>query len=178
MCGLASKGLESALGVFVGQTHDGACEAVVATTKEAPVKRLMLCLSFLVQPARADGDVRALGDGLEQQLSLFDRGGKVRVGEHNDSTGGLQKAVPDREALATVGRIFEQKQLVMLFPPVLHDLGGPVGGAVVDDQDLRMPVSLAGAAKHAVQRLPKAFGLIVSGNDDADLWALHGTDLL
>ncbi len=91
--GLAFEGLEAALRVFVGQAHDGAGDPVEATAEELAVEGLVDGLPGAVHPARTDGNVGAVGDGVEEALGFFHWGGEIGVGEHDDVAGGLQEAV-------------------------------------------------------------------------------------
>src|SRR5580692_10945697 len=55
----------------------------------------------------------------------------------------------------------------MRLHPALHNVGGLVGRAVVDDQDLGIPVALANTAGHAFQGAFDTQALVIRGNDDA-----------
>jgi hypothetical protein len=70
--GLAGEGLEAALGVGKGQAHDEAGDDVEAAAEELAVEGLALGLAVALQPAGADGDVRALLDGGKEAFGLLD----------------------------------------------------------------------------------------------------------
>ena len=68
-------------------------------------------LAAALQPARADGDVGAVGDGGKQALGLLDGRREVGVGEHDHLAERLQHAVAHAVALAAVAGIFKQPDL-------------------------------------------------------------------
>ena len=121
------EGLEAALGVLEGETHGGAGDGVETSAEETPVKRLMRGLLGGVEPAGADGDVRALVDGGHQEFGLFHGGGEVGVGEHDDLAGGLEEAVADGVALALVAWVLEETEARVFRHPTLDDRGCVVG---------------------------------------------------
>ena len=57
--------------------------------------------------------------------------------------------------------------------PALDDVGGGVGGAVVDDEDLGIPVALGNAGEDAIEGVLDARTLVVRGNDDAKARRAH-----
>ena len=93
----------------------------------------------LIQPARADRDVRALADRGQQPLGLFHRRREVGVGEHHDLAGGVQHSVADAIALAPVHRVFYQAHHRIARGESADDFGSLVPGAVVDDNHLGRP---------------------------------------
>ena len=123
-------------------------------------------LAGAVHPARADGDVGAVGDGGEEALGLFHGGGEVGVGEHDDVAGGLEQAVAHGVALAFVAGVLHQVEAGMLEHPALHDGGGVVLGAVVDDEYFGVPALLSDTGQNAIQRMLNAGAFVVSGNYD------------
>src|SRR5437868_107588 len=64
--GAAGKRLESALGVAERKTHQHPDEQVKGTREDAAAERLTHELQRRVEPARADGHVRALFERAEQ----------------------------------------------------------------------------------------------------------------
>ena len=123
---LAFEGLETALRVFVRQAHDGAGDPVETAAEELAIERLVNCLAGAVHPARTDGNVGAVADGVEEALGFFHRGGEIGVGEHDDIAGGLQETVADRVAFAAVAWVLHQVKAGMLDHPALNDGCGVV----------------------------------------------------
>ncbi len=68
-----AKGLEAALGVGKGQTHDGSGDPVEASAEDLPIHGLVDGLSRSVEPSGTDGDVGTVVEGLEEPLGLFHR---------------------------------------------------------------------------------------------------------
>ena len=57
--------------------------------------------------------------------------------------------------------------------PALNDVGRVVGGAVVDDEDLGVPVALGDAGEDALEGVLNPRTLVVRGNDDAEAGKAH-----
>ena len=143
--GGAGEGLEAALRVSVGQAHDGAGDAVEAAAEKLPVKRLADGLAGALEPAGADGDVCAGGDGGEEAFGFFNGRGEIGVGEHDHFAEGVENAVAHTVALAVVAGILEEPDLGVVFCEGADDFGGLVAGAVVDHDDLGVPAALVDA---------------------------------
>jgi hypothetical protein len=73
-------------------------------------------------------------------------------------------------ALAAVAGVFNEPDLGRGLGKGAHHLGGRVGGAVVDHQDLGIPAAGANAAHHRPQRRQDAGALVVNRNHEAVLW--------
>src|SRR5580692_6896090 len=91
--GGAGEGFEAALRVGVGQTHDEAGDAVEAAAEELAVEGLADGLAGALEPAGADGDVCAGGDGGEEAVGFLNGRGEIGVGEHDHFAEGVEDAV-------------------------------------------------------------------------------------
>ena len=121
--GGAGEGLEAALRIGKVQPHDDAGDGVEAAAEELAVERLAMGLAAAFKPARADGDVRARGDGGKEPLGLLDGRRQVGVGEHDHFAERLQHAGAHAVALAAVAGIFDQADLGGVGGKVAHHLG-------------------------------------------------------
>jgi len=90
--GGAGEGFESALSVGEGQAHNEAREGVETSAEDLAVEGLAMGLAAGGEPAGADGDIGAVGNGLEEAFGFFDRGREVGVGEHDDIAEGVEDA--------------------------------------------------------------------------------------
>jgi hypothetical protein len=57
--------------------------------------------------------------------------------------------------------------------PALNDLSGVIGGAVVDDENLGVPVALGDAGEDAIEGAFDAGAFVISGNNDAEAGRVH-----
>ena len=119
------------------------------------------------EPAGADGDVGALGDGLEEALGLRDGSGEVGVREHDDVPPGVQDAGADAVAFAAVAGILHEVNFGGGEGEVADQACGLVGGTVVDDDDFSGPVVGAHGCDDRLERGQDAGALVVSGDNDA-----------
>ncbi len=140
---------------------------VEAAAEKLPVKRLANGLARALQPAGADGDVGAGGDGGKQALGLLDGRGEIGVGEHHHFAEGVENAVAHAVALAAVAGILEQPDLGGVGGKGADHLGGLVARAVVDHDDLGGPAALADAGDDRLEGVADARGLVIGGNHDA-----------
>ena len=170
----AAKGLEATLRVLEGKAHDLAGDPVETAAEEAAVERLVGRLLLLVEPAGADGYVGAGVEGGDEALGFFDGGGEVGVGEHDDIAGGLEQTVADGVALAAVAGILDEMEAGVGGHPMLDDGGGVVGGAVVDYEDVGVPVAGFDATEDTGEGGFDTRALVISGDDDAEAWRRHG----
>ena len=106
----ASECLEAALGVGEGQVHDGAGNGVEAAAEELAVERLALRLAVGLEPAGANGDVRALANGVKEAFGLLDGRREVGVGEENHIAPRRQHSGAHAVAFAAVAGVLEQAQ--------------------------------------------------------------------
>ena len=88
------KGLESALRIGKGQPHHHAADSVETAPEELPVKWLAVDLASALKPARANGDVGAIGDGGKQAVGLFHRCREIGIGKHDNVA--LRLRIPSR----------------------------------------------------------------------------------
>ena len=98
--GAARKGFESALGVGKRQVHDHAADQIEAAAKKLTVQGLAVSLAAAFEPAGANGDVGAAGNGGKQALGFFNGGGEIGVREHHDVALGLEDSRTDAVAFA------------------------------------------------------------------------------
>ena len=165
--GGARKGLEAALGVGEGQTHDRMGDHVEAAAEELAVERLADGLARAFEPARANGDVGSAGDGGKKAVGFFDGGGEICVGKHDHFAEGVENAIAHAVALSTIARILEHAELGGVGGEGLDDLGSLVAGAVVDDDDLGGPAPLADACEDGLKRATNASFLVEGRDHDA-----------
>ena len=140
--------------------------------------------------ARRAGEAGAVHD---VGLALEDRGQElrvvarvvleVRVLDQHDVSGRLGEAAPERGALALVGLLVEDPDLVLLVrrpeSPRLGELGlepaevvsSAVLGAIVDDDDLLRNRGRLDALENLGEREP----LVVDGDDDREPWGGNGS---
>ena len=167
LSGVAGEGFESALRVGEVEAHDAAGDGVEAPAKELAVERLAMGLAAFFQPAGADGNVRALGDGGKQALGFVHGRGQVSVGEHDNFPKSLQQAGADAVTFAAVAGVVEDANLRGFAGEVEDDLAGGIGGTVVDDDHFCIPAMPANAADYLLKRRGDASALIEGRNDDA-----------
>ena len=119
------------------------------------------------QKARAVDDVGVPLLDRREQLQVFHRVVlEVRVLHDHHVARGVAEADRDRGSLALVYRLEEDPHAAGPVEPA-QDLAGPVGGPVVDDQDLL----LEGHLLHTPQDLADRLGLVVGRDHDREL---HG----
>ncbi len=127
----------------------------------------------LFEPAGADGDVGAGVEGGEETLGFFDGRGEVGVSEHDDLARGLEEAVADGVAFAAVAVVVDEMEVGVSGHPALDDVGGVVGGAVVDDEDFGIPAALGDAGEYAIEGVLDPGALVVGGDHDAEAGRVH-----
>jgi hypothetical protein len=165
-CG-SPESFEAALGVLEFQTKGEAQDQVVDSAEELAVQRLALRLGFGPQPARADGDIGTLFKRFEKLGSFFDRRRKVRIAEEDDSAAGIEHAVPHAVSLAAIAGIFQQPQRLIFRSESPNNLCGIVAGAVIHDDDFRIPAAGAHVGQHFLERRAQARALVIGGNHEA-----------
>src|SRR5579875_245430 len=163
----ARKRFEPALGIGKRQPHHRPRHQVKAPPEELPVKRLADCLPRAFQPTRADRNIGSFGNRVEQPLRLFDRRGKIGIGEDQHLALRLQHPVAHAIPFAAVAGIFHQPHLRRALGKGSHHLGSPVAGAVVDHHDLGIPVFVPYPGNDPLKRGRNAAGLVISRNDNA-----------
>ncbi|MNV65307.1 hypothetical protein D3C71_1579980 [compost metagenome] len=109
--------------------------------------------------ARADDHVIAFGERAEQGLDVGRVVLAVGVHEHQDVAAGGTGAALDRRAVAHRVRAGQDLGAV-----AAADLGGGVGGAVVDHDQFGVRIELA----QCRQGTEQAFCFVLGGQDDAD----------
>jgi len=142
----------------------------VTAAKELAIEGLALGLAAALQPAGADGDVRALLDGGKEVFSLLNGRREVGVGEQHHIAPRLEHPGAHAVAFAAVAGVFKQPDLGRILRKGAHHVGGRVGGAVVDYQNLGIPATCSNAAHHRGKRRQDAGALVVNRNHDAVLW--------
>ncbi len=165
---LMLEGFEAALGVHIRQTHHRAGEPVVAAAEEPAVHGLVRGLFLFIEPARTDGDIRAVFECLEEALGLLNGGGQIGVGEHDDLAGGLQQTVTHGVTFAAIARVFHKRELRVHRSPAVYHRGGVIGRAVIHHQHLGIPAALPDAVQHAPERILNAHTFVIRGDDDAN----------
>ena len=176
--GLTPEGLEAALGVFERQAHHAAGNAIEAAAKDLAVERLLNGLAGAIHPAGAYGNVSAGVNGGEKAVGLFHGCGEVGVSEHNDVARGLQETIADGVAFAAIARIFDQVETRVEIHPALYDGDGLIFRAIIDDQNFGVPALCIDAVHHALERCFNARALIISRNNDTQLWMRHAAHFL
>ena len=167
--GGAAEGFEAALGVGEGEAHDHARDEVEAAAEELAVERLMDGLAADFEPARADGDVGAVADGVEEALGFGHGRGEVRVGEHDDVAGAVEDAVADAVAFAAVDAVFEEANAGIFGGEGLNDGGCRIGRTIVDDQDFGVPALFVEGAQDFREGAADAGAFVEGRNHDGVL---------
>jgi len=173
--GVAGEGFEAALGVGKVESHDSAGDGIEAAAKELAIERLAVSLAAFFKPARADGYIRSLGDGGKQALGLVHGSGQVGVGKHDHFAKRLKEAGANAVAFSAVAGVIEDADFRGGAGKVEDHLAGGVGGAVVDDDDLGIPLVAANAADNVLKRRRDAGAFIEGRDDDAEVGVVgHG----
>src|SRR5579862_623237 len=87
--GIAGKCLEAALGILETKAQGDAQHQIKYASENLPVEGLALRLQIAAQPARADGNVRAAGDGAEELVRFLDGRRKIGIAEQQQFAFGM-----------------------------------------------------------------------------------------
>src|SRR5581483_1407494 len=164
---VAGKSFKTALRVLVVQAQHHARDQVEHASEQLPSPGLPLRLQFALQPARADGDISAGADRVNQLGRFLDRRRHVRVAEKADLTAGVQHAIANAVALAMVAGIVQNPQYGFSGHETAHYLDCVVARTVIHHDDFRVPLLLSDVCEDALQRGADPGALVVSRNDDA-----------
>jgi hypothetical protein len=132
-------------------------------------------LQFCFQPSRTDGDIRAVGDRLEKFVGFFDGRRQIGVTKQQHVAFGVQHSVADAVPLAAIPGILQQLHRGIFWHVSADDAGSRIVGAVIDDDDFRIPAVFRGVAEHALERGGNALSLVKGRDNDAVLRRFQGS---
>ena len=138
----------------------------------------------------AVGGIRCF-ERLQERDQLVRRGRHVGVGEHDQVAGRVEHPCANRGPLAAMGHRQQLELAVGVLRSGAHEVRGPVGGAVVDDEDVDRVRQLVGSgapfarviaasveiAEQLVQRGSEASLLVVGGQDKRQCRLRHRRSL-
>ena len=78
----------------------------------------------------------------------------------------MKHSVSYAEALASIARVLDEKDLRVRFAVLAHDLGSVVARTVVHDKNFRVPIALLRIAENLIERRADTIAFVVGGNDE------------
>jgi hypothetical protein len=171
--GGAGEGLESALCVGVREPHDGMGDQVETTAEELAVERLSNGLARALEPARADGDVGAAGDGGKKPVGFLDWSREIGIGKHDYLAERVKNAVAHAVTFAAIAGILEHADFGRILGEGTNDFSSVVVRTVVDHDNFGVPAALANAGDDGLKSAADAGGLVICRYDNAVLRVGH-----
>src|SRR5690348_5952419 len=169
LCRPRGECLKAALRVLEAQPQQQPQMQIEYSSEKLAVEGLAFGLQFAAQPARTDSHLGAIREGGEKLVGFLNGRGQVGVAEQQQVATGVQHAVADTIAFASISRVLEQANRAVPLRVTAYDGGCVVARAIIYNDHFRVPALLPDVVQHFIQRGGDALALIVGGNDDAVL---------